>query len=67
MPPLAYQVTDWLSVGADTQILYGKFELRAAIPMPGAGDGRVKIEDADDVDIGFVGVVLFELAHVIRV
>lgn len=60
IPSLAYRVTDWLSVGAGAQILYGRFDIKAALPTPGPGDGRVKIEDADDTDVGFVGGVLLE-------
>jgi long-chain fatty acid transport protein len=59
IPSLAYQVTDWLSVGAGAQILYASMDVKNALPSPG-GDGRLKIQDADDTDVGFVGGVLLE-------
>lgn len=60
VPSLAYRVTDWLSIGAGAQILYGEMDIEAALPTPGPGDGRVKVDDADDVDVGFVGGILLE-------
>jgi long-chain fatty acid transport protein len=61
IPSLAYRITDWLSVGAGAQILYATMDVKAALPTPlQPGDGRVKVEDADDVDVGFVGGVLLE-------
>ena len=60
IPSLAYRITDWLSVGAGAHILYATLDIKAALPTPGPGDGRVKVEDADDVDVGFVGGVLLE-------
>lgn len=61
IPSLAYRVTDWLSVGAGAQILYATLDVKSALPTPRRpGDGKVKIEDADDTDVGFVGGVLLE-------
>jgi long-chain fatty acid transport protein len=60
IPSLAYRITDWLSVGAGAPILYATLDIKAALPTPGPGDGRVKVEDADDADVGFAGGVLLE-------
>ena len=48
-PALAYQVTDWLSLGAGVVALYGVLEEKAAVNNigPNQPDGRLKIEDSD--------------------
>jgi long-chain fatty acid transport protein len=48
-PALAYQVTDWLSLGAGVVALYGVMEQKAAVNNigPNQPDGRLKIEDSD--------------------
>ena len=48
-PAVAYQVTDWLSLGAGVVALYGVLEQKAAVnnPGPNQDDGRLKIEDDD--------------------
>jgi len=48
-PALAYQVTDWLSVGAGVVALYGVLEEKVAVNNigPNQPDGKLKIEDSD--------------------
>jgi len=48
-PALAYQVTDWLSLGAGVVALYGVLEEKVAVNNigPNQPDGRLKIEDSD--------------------
>ncbi len=60
-PTIAYRITDRLSVGAGPMIMYGKLEIKAAVPPP-AGTGEVKI-DGDDVAAGFTAGALFELTE----
>lgn len=53
-PSLAYRVSERISVGAGVSILYTLFEQQIAInpalvPTVDGSDGRLKIEDADDV------------------
>mgnify|MGYP000107883153 FL=1 len=53
-PSLAYRVSERISVGAGVSILYTLFEQQIAInpavvPTVNGDDGRLKIEDADDV------------------
>jgi long-chain fatty acid transport protein len=51
-PSFAYRVNDRLSLGAGVALLYTKFEqdimLNQGAVVPGARDGKVKIEDATD-------------------
>jgi long-subunit fatty acid transport protein len=43
-------------------VTYGKLDFTvAALPPPAPGNGEVKIEDADDVDVGFQMGTLFRL------
>ena len=57
-PTIAYQVTDWLSIGGGPVLVYGTLDYELAVPPP-AGTGRVDIEDADDIDVaGTVGAVI---------
>lgn len=49
-PAVAYQVNDWLSLGATAGVIYSEVELKLAVPTPGA-DGQVKIKDADDWEV----------------
>ena len=48
-PALAYQVTDWLSLGAGVVALYGVLEEKVAVNNigPNQSDGKLKIEDND--------------------
>ncbi len=48
-PALAYQVTDWLSLGAGVVALYGVLDEKVAVNNigPNQGDGKLKIEDDD--------------------
>jgi long-chain fatty acid transport protein len=48
-PALAYQVTDWLSLGAGVVALYGVLEQKAAVNNigPNQTDGRLEIKDSD--------------------
>jgi len=48
-PAIAYQVTDWLSLGAGVVALYGVLEEKIAVNNigPNQPDGKLKIEDSD--------------------
>ena len=48
-PAVAYQVTDWLSLGAGVVALYGVLDEKVAVNNigPNQGDGKLKIEDDD--------------------
>jgi len=47
-PAVAYQATDWLSVGAGIVALYGVLEQKAAVNNgPSRPDGRLEIKDSD--------------------
>ena len=48
-PSVAYKVNDDLSVGAGVSIVYTLFEQDIAINTLAPGDGRLSIEDADDI------------------
>lgn len=49
-PTIAYEVTDWLSIGGGPLVLYGTLDYELAVPPPN-GTGQVDIEDADDTDV----------------
>ena len=49
-PAVAYQVNDWLSLGASFGVIYSKIDLKLAVPTSGV-DGQVKLEDADDWEV----------------
>jgi len=51
MPSIAFQVTDWLSFGAGPVLTYARldWDLFAPLPGPGAGEAKVKLDDADDI------------------
>ena len=48
-PSFAYRVNEDFSVGAGVSIVYTLFEQDIAINTLAAGDGRLSIEDADDI------------------
>ena len=45
MPSASYKVTDWLSVGAGLNAMFGYLDAETAVQTLGAGDGQLKIED----------------------
>ena len=63
IPAAAYRINDKFSVGGGVNITYATLDMDVAIPnpLPGQSDGKVKVEDADDWDVGFNLGVLFEL------
>jgi long-chain fatty acid transport protein len=48
-PALAFQVTDWLSLGAGVVALHGVLDQKAAVNNidPNQSDGKLKLEDSD--------------------
>ena len=55
-PAVAYQVNDWLSLGATAGVVYSEVELKLAVPTPvpaPGGDGQIKIKDADDWEVSW--------------
>jgi long-chain fatty acid transport protein len=70
VPVIGYRISEKFSVGAGLNIMYGNLDLDAAIPNPLGPehpDGQIKIEDADDWDVGFQLGVLFELSEDTRI
>jgi long-chain fatty acid transport protein len=63
IPGAAYRINEKLSIGGNVNITYATLDLDVAIPNPepGASDGKAKVEDADDWDVGFNLSMLFEL------
>ena len=62
-PTIAYRITDRLSVGAGPMIMYGKLDMKLAVPTPPlAADGEAEI-DGDDLAFGFTAGTLFELTE----
>lgn len=59
-PSVAYQVNDWLSLGASAFINYSRLDLTVAIPTMGA-DGRLKIDEADQWEPSFGLSALIDL------
>jgi long-chain fatty acid transport protein len=69
VPAVGYRINDKLSVGGGLNIMYGKLDMDIAAPNPvdpQLPDGKVKVEDADDWDVGFQLGVLFELSEETR-
>lgn len=59
MPAVSFQITDWFSLGAGFNIMFGIFDFNEAVnnPEPMVPDGRLSV---DDTDVGFgadVGVL----------
>jgi long-chain fatty acid transport protein len=67
-PTLSYRVNDQLSIGFGPTINRIDGELTSALrnPLPGAGDGEVKIK-GDDLALGFNAGLLFEFSPSTRV
>jgi long-chain fatty acid transport protein len=68
-PTLAFRVTDWLSIGAGAFITYGRLDwnLIAERPVPPNDEGKVKLDDADDVATAAVVGVMLEPLDDVRV
>jgi long-chain fatty acid transport protein len=58
-PVVAARVTDWLSLGAGTSIMYVSSETKVAINKPIGDDGRLKL-DVDGLSVGPVLSALLE-------
>jgi long-chain fatty acid transport protein len=63
IPAVAFRINDKLSIGGNVNFTYGMLDIDIALanPEPGQPDGKVKVEDADDWDVGFSLGMLFEL------
>ncbi len=63
IPAAAYRINEKFSVGGSVNITYATLDYDIAIPhpLPGQPDGKAKVEDADDWDVGFNLGLLFEL------
>lgn len=61
-PSVAYKVTDWLSLGAGVSLVYGRLS-QTIRPSAEGGDGRIKIDDADDTDTTYNLSALVELSE----
>jgi long-chain fatty acid transport protein len=60
MPSVSYQVTDWLSIGAAVNVMYGYLNTEVAVnnPEPLVGDGQLKLNDRTWGIGGNVGVLI---------
>jgi long-chain fatty acid transport protein len=70
VPGIGYRINEKFSIGGGLNITYGTLDLDAAIPNPmgpGNPDGKVKVEDADDWEVGYQFGVLFELSEDTRI
>lgn len=56
-PGIAVKVTDWLSVGGNWIVVYSKLDWKL---RGGPADGKIRIQDADDVGYAGMASVLFE-------
>jgi long-chain fatty acid transport protein len=46
MPGVSFKATDWLSVGASLNAMYGYLDDKVAVRTLGSGDGQMKIQDS---------------------
>lgn len=46
MPAASFRATDWLSVGAGLNAMYGYLDNKVAVRTLGAGDGQMKLQDS---------------------
>jgi long-chain fatty acid transport protein len=68
-PSVAYQVTDWFSVGAGFSVSYARLDYKLAAPPvnpPAGGRGQVDV-DGDDWVFGFNVGTLFEISPQTRI
>jgi long-chain fatty acid transport protein len=63
-PTVAYQLTDRLSVGGGPVIWYGLLDLKVRAPV--LAEPTIKIEDADDWEVGWMAGALFEVNDRLR-
>ena len=61
-PSVAYKVTDWLSLGAGATLVYARLN-QTIRPSVEGGDGRIKIDDADDTDVTYNLSAMIELSE----
>jgi long-chain fatty acid transport protein len=63
LPGAAFRINEKLSVGGNVNITYATLDYYIALPNPAPAqpDGKVKVENADDWDVGFNLSALFEL------
>jgi long-chain fatty acid transport protein len=66
MPAVSYQATDWLSIGAGLNAMYGYLDTEVAIRTGAPGDGRMEIGD-ETWGFGANVGVLMELSEETRV
>ncbi len=55
MPSVSYKLTDDFSVGLGVPVMYALLDMDVGIPGPSAGapEGKAKIQDGDDLVVGF--------------
>jgi len=65
IPAVGFRINEKLSIGGDVNFTYGTLDLDIALanPEPGQPDGKLKVEDADDWDVGFSLGMLYELSE----
>jgi long-chain fatty acid transport protein len=45
LPSASFKATDWLSVGAGLNAMYGYFDSKVAVRVPGSSDGMMQLRD----------------------
>jgi long-chain fatty acid transport protein len=45
MPAVSFKATDWLSIGAGLNAMYGYFDTKVAVRTLDSGDGQLKVQD----------------------
>ena len=68
-PSVAYQVNEWLSLGAGFLAMYGTIDYQLAVPpinAPAGGNGQIEV-DGDDWAFGYNFGALFELSPQTRI
>jgi len=55
MPSVSYKLTDDFSVGLGVPVMYALLDMDVVVPGPSAGapEGKAKIQDGDDLVVGF--------------
>ena len=65
VPAAAFRINEKLSIGGSVNITYATLDYYLALPNPAPAqpDGKVKVENADDWDVGFSIGALYELSE----
>ncbi len=69
VPVVAYQVNDWLSIGAGPAITYAKLDWKLKVPLPGPGgnESKIELDGIDDTEVSAVVGVLIQPLENLRI